>query len=537
MMEKLLPFERSYWIIPGKLLAGEYPAASDTIESNKKLEGLIQVGIKTVINLTEENEHNQNGIKLFDYTDYLTHAGIEVHRKPIKDISVPAKGEMYDIIELIDNSLKADKPVCFHCWGGVGRTGTVLGCYLLHTKMANKLNVFETINYLKRTTSISHRQSPETEEQRKFVLNYRQKGEKLPVEYYTGCLLGGAIGDALGAPIEFLSYDQIKSKYGKNGITDYVEYSDGTGEFTDDTQMTLFTAEGLLRAYHRYVLKGIDGAQTKITYNSYLRWLQTQGITIPKAIDSYGFDEGWLIKRRELFVKRAPGNTCISALQSGKSGTIELPINDSKGCGTVMRVAPVGLIYKHDSKFAFREAVYISALTHGHPSGYLSGGFLASVIADLASGLDLQAAIKNAENILVTWDNHIEVLNAIQLALEIHTEFKGKELTYMEIEKLGSGWIAEEALSISILCALHYQSDFEKGVLCAVNHSGDSDSTGSITGNILGLILGIENIPHKWVEKLLYCDIVEEIGSDLFIGCKSWSYDTDAEWHAKYPAY
>ncbi len=536
-MEIALPFERSYWIIPGKLMAGEYPASTDFIESNKKLDGLIRVGIKTVINLTEENEQNQNGLKLFDYTDYLTHAGIEVLSKPIKDISVPTKGEMYEIIELIVNNLNTDKPVYFHCWGGVGRTGTVLGCYLLHSKMANKSNVFETINYLKRTTSISHRQSPETEEQRKFVLNYRQKAEKLPVEYYTGCLLGGAIGDALGAPIEFLSYDQIQSKYGKNGITDYIEYSDGTGEFTDDTQMTLFTAEGLLRATHRSVLKGIDGAQTKITYNSYLRWLYTQGITIPKTIDTYGFDEGWLIKRKELFIRRAPGNTCISALESGKVGSVELPINDSKGCGTVMRVAPVGLIYRQDRIIAFREAVYISALTHGHPSGYLSGGFLASVIADLANGFDLQTAIKNAETILITWKNHEEVLHVIHLAIEIHTKFKGQELTNREIEQLGSGWTAEEALSISILCALHYQHDFEKGVLHAVNHSGDSDSTGAITGNILGLILGIENIPNKWVEKLLYRDIVDEIGSDIFIGCKSSSYNTDKEWLIKYPGY
>ena len=174
-MENILPFERSYWIIPGKLLAGEYPAAPNLIESNQKLEGLVRVGIKTVINLTEENEQNRNGIKLFDYDSYLTLSEIEVHRKSIKDVSIPTKDRMDDIIELIDNELNEDKPVYFHCWGGVGRTGTVLGCYLLHSKMANKGNVFDVINYLKRTSSINHRQSPETEEQRDFVLNYKTK--------------------------------------------------------------------------------------------------------------------------------------------------------------------------------------------------------------------------------------------------------------------------------------------------------------------------------------------------------------------------
>jgi len=357
---------------------------------------------------------------------------------------------------------------------------------------------------------------------------------------YIGCILGGAIGDALGAPIEFLSYEQIQSKYGKAGVTDYVEHENGNGEFTDDTQMTLFTAEGLLRAWHRSVLKGIGGAQTAITFQSYLRWLYTQGVKVNITNVNngvYDIEHGWLLKRKELFVRREPGNTCISALQSGIAGSIELPINESKGCGTVMRIAPVGLVYKHDREIAFREAVYISALTHGHPSGYLSGGFLASVIADLANRVDIQSAIFNAKNILISWENHSEVLRVIDLALELHENYKNKDLTNKEIEKIGSGWTAEEALAISLLCALHYQHNFEKGVLLSVNHSGDSDSTGAITGNILGLILGTDCIPPKWKEKLLYHDIVEEMGLDLFIGCKSYTNDIDHEWLEKYPEF
>ncbi len=366
----------------------------------------------------------------------------------------------------------------------------------------------------------------------------REYDSKVSKNKYIGCILGGAIGDALGAPVEFFTYNQIQSKYGKAGVTDYVEYENGYGAFTDDTQMTIFTAEGLLRAWHHSVIKGISGAQTIITFHSYLRWLHTQGVEVNRANlknGVYDIEHGWLLKRKELFVRRAPGNTCISALQSGISGSIELPINDSKGCGTVMRIAPVGLVYKNDREIAFREAVQISALTHGHPSGYLSGGFLASMIADLAMGIDLRTAILNAKNILISWDNHFEVLNAIDLALDMHKEFENKEITYKELEKIGSGWIAEEALAISILCALHCQEDFAKGVLLAVNHSGDSDSTGSITGNILGVINGTESIPNTWKEKLFLHDIVEEIGLDLFIGCKSSTYNIDKVWLAKYP--
>lgn len=90
-MEKTIPFERSYWVIPGQLMAGEYPAAPDDTESHNKLDGLIRAGIKTVINLTEEHERNQYGIPLLNYAPYLTSHGVEVHRKPIRDVSVPVK--------------------------------------------------------------------------------------------------------------------------------------------------------------------------------------------------------------------------------------------------------------------------------------------------------------------------------------------------------------------------------------------------------------------------------------------------------------
>ena len=99
---------------------------------------------------------------------------------------------------------------------------------------------------------------------------------KKDLEYYTGCILGGAIGDALGAPIEFLNLSQIIYRYGENGVTQYVEYPNSTGEITDDTQMLLFTAEGLLRATNRMISRGVGGSYTKICYNSYQRWLQTQ---------------------------------------------------------------------------------------------------------------------------------------------------------------------------------------------------------------------------------------------------------------------
>ena len=318
--------------------------------------------------------------------------------------------------------------------------------------------------------------------------------------------MGGAIGDALGAPVEFDDINRIKANHGERGITDFVEFPGNVGAFTDDTQMTLFTAEGLLRAQHRAMLKGIGGALYTITLQSYLRWLYTQDHSFDKErieLDATSLGEGWLIRQKALYSRRSPGNTCLSALRNHIDGTTQNPINDSKGCGTIMRMAPVGLMFYGANKLSFKIACDLSAITHGHPTGYLSAGFLASMISDLAVGVNLETSIQHATNILLKYDYHEETLEAVKRSLNLYEKVVKKETSPGPemIEKLGGGWIAEEALSISILSSLLYENDFKNGVLFAVNHGGDSDSTGSITGNILGIINGIENIPEKWQDQ------------------------------------
>lgn len=360
----------------------------------------------------------------------------------------------------------------------------------------------------------------------------------LPKQNYIGCIVGGAIGDALGAPIEFLDIYQIRQKYGLDGVANYVEFKDYTGGITDDTQMTLFTAEALLRAYHRYVQKGIGGALNTIAHHSYLRWLYTQDIGVDCnniKLNSYDIEKGWLIKQKALYKRRAPGNTCLVSLSSGIAGTIDKPINDSKGCGTIMRMAPVGLMYDNDPEYSFQIGCELAAITHGHPTGWLSAGFFASVISSLAAGKNLEIAINDAVINLKKWNNHQETLQSVKEALNLFE--KSKNNTTESIENLGQGWIAEEALSMSIYTSLLFEKDFEKGILFSINHSGDSDSIGSITGNILGLINGIDQIPKKLIDNLKEYNIVKQIGEDLYIKIKGDSYNSDDEWWDKYPGF
>jgi ADP-ribosylglycohydrolase len=305
-------------------------------------------------------------------------------------------------------------------------------------------------------------------------------------ERYQGCLLGGAVGDALGAPVEFLSRAKILRSFGPNGLTNMVPAYGKLGAITDDTQMTLFTAEGALRAYVRETLRGLCHVPS-VLHRSYLRWLHTQGERLPESEQS--FLDGWLIEQKELFARRAPGNTCIESLRS--TSEIGKPAqNNSKGCGGVMRTAPIGMLFhaltqsnpdarSENYQHAFDIGYDAAALTHGHPTGSLAAGVMSALIFNLLDGTDLPSSIEHAIPLLKARQSHEEILDALDKAQGLNLSGAAPSDA---IRKLGGGWIAEEALAIGVYCALK-ATNLENGIIMAVNHDGDSDSTGLIAGH------------------------------------------------------
>src|SRR4030095_10428751 len=350
-------------------------------------------------------------------------------------------------------------------------------------------------------------------------------------EHFTGCLLGGAAGDALGAPVEFHSIHIIRDKYGSAGITDYAAAYGRRGAITDDTQMTLFTAEGVLRAIARRRHKGVCHPAS-IIYHAYIRWLRTQGGQSRSHFSQDKVD-GWLIGVKSLHNSPAPGASCLSALRGEEMGEMQRPLNNSKGCGGVMRVAPVGLVAE-DEERAFSLGCEAAAITHGHPSGYYSAGCFAAIVYHLTEGRSLPEAIELALRILERPENdeHEECAEAVHRAVALWRAGILMKPSPEMVERLGGGWVGEEALAISLYCALASQDDFARGVLLAVNHSGDSDSTGAITGNLLGLVLGVGAIPENWLEELELRAEIEAMAGDLF---KQFE-DTDA-WLSRYPGW
>ena len=338
---------------------------------------------------------------------------------------------------------------------------------------------------------------------------------------FRGCLIGGAVGDALGGPVEFMSHAQIVREFGPEGIRDYVPAYGRQGAITDDTQMTLFTAEGMLRAYVRGRLGGPSTFED-VTDHAYQRWLLTQN---HKSLVRDVVCDGWLWTHTDLHHQRAPGLTCLAALET-KEHIGEMATNDSKGCGGVMRVAPVGMFAWHERN---REAVFdtyfdmgcnLAGLTHGHPTGILTAGVFAVVILRILAGSSMAVAVHDTQK---TLENHQKRFaehpavgeTGLAIAQAVELASSSAEPSAEQIAKLGQGWVAEEALAISIYCAL-VANDFEHGITLAVNHSGDSDSTGAITGNLLGAALGIDAIPERWTSTLELKGVTASMADDLY---------------------
>ncbi len=319
-----------------------------------------------------------------------------------------------------------------------------------------------------------------------------------------GCLYGGAAGDALGADVEFMPLEEIHEKYGPQGIQ-YYDLSHGEAAFTDDTQMLLFTLEGILM--WEKIRKVSRGAKLEnCIFDAYRDWLYTQEQNGTKK--SRHKAKTKLYEIPELHRRMAPGFTCISALHSNKKGRMDNPVNDSKGNGGVMRVAPVGFWFDRERQTVQQTmlmAADSAALTHGHPLGYISAAMMAGIINECIYGDSSslkEVVLRSRQWTLEMFENVeylYELLDLVDLAMTLaETETD----SVAAISQLGRSALAESALAIAIYCALTHEQDFAGGLIAAVNFSGDSDTVAAITGNILGAWSGLDGIDEKWTTPL-----------------------------------
>lgn len=373
-----------------------------------------------------------------------------------------------------------------------------------------------------------------------------------------GSLMAGAAGDALGYAVEFMSRGSILAKYGLRGIAKFNLTREGKALISDDTQMTLFTACGMLMGVTRGYTRGIGGRPEKYVDKAYLDWYYTQtGKNSRPSVT-------WLRNLPELAHRRGPGNTCLSACESLFQG--KEVHNNSKGCGGIMRVAPMALLmagYWARGKcpyhvFEMDEAgAEVAAVTHKHPLAFLPAAMLTHLIFRVISmeEAEVKASITNIalETIEALgyiykgeYEEHKRILTNLTLtALSLAANDKSDT---ENIRLLGEGWTGEEAWAIALYCAVRHIDSIEDALIAAVNHDGDSDSTGAICGNIMGAIYGYEAIKrmnlfcpqgHDFEQTLELSNIILALADDLYTSCIISEYspiDTPEkhQWYMRY---
>ena len=560
------PLHQSYEVWGnGIIYAGEYPGDKNGEIAKQKIARMYHFGIRHFIDLTEEGELRPYNHLLPSDTTYT--------RFPITDCGAPKSIESVQRLLLrIEELKKMDGYVYVHCWGGVGRTGTIIACYLAQNWDEPDLN--KTLEVLRRNFSkmpkSAYRETPETKEQIDFIerfintgKSYKKDKAKRVADSIRGCLMAGAAGDALGYEVEFVRRRAILSRFGEQGITTFALDDNGKALISDDTQMTLFTANGMLMGLTRGYMRGISGRPEKYVDGAYLDWYYTQ-TGRKKEILINDFHYTWLRDLPEMAHRRAPGNTCLQACESMFRGKPVL--NNSKGCGGIMRVAPMALLdagyaSRSENGYSIEELAEaggeIAECTHKHPLGFLPASLLTVLLYKVVPmtpeqvSEEIDGIVADTVNILdhiykgkYEYDKrYLEELTnkAVLLA---HSNLSDADA----IRLLGEGWVAEEAWVIALFCAIRHIDSVEDAIIASVNHDGDSDSTGSICGNIMGAIYGYEHIKNRNIfcpkgkqleETLELSDIILALADDLATGCVISEYDPidtpeKQQWYERY---
>lgn len=327
----------------------------------------------------------------------------------------------------------------------------------------------------------------------------------------SGCLFGLACGDALGAPTEFLSVDEIRRRFPPSGPR---EPRGNPARVTDDTQMALAVGEALVAAPRPLAAATLEGPLR----HAFVAWSASPDNT------------------------RAPGMTCMRACDGLAAGLPwhEATVASSKGCGANMRVAPVGLLPAERGGVSAEErtaiAQFQAALTHGHPTALAASDLTAATVAALVAGAgpaDLprllrayamsqrtvyhaawlgqlwqQPGVASPEEFIARgWDECLGVLDRLDRALA-HPDRDADPCL-----ATGDGWVAEEAFATGLLCFLLFPDDPIAAIRRAAVTRGDSDSIACLTGAFAGACHGLDAWPPSWIARIEYHDRLAALGT------------------------
>ena len=315
-----------------------------------------------------------------------------------------------------------------------------------------------------------------------------QEPDNTDLEKARGLIFGLAIGDALGYPTEFMTLDRIKAEFGPDGIQDLPN----PAMFTDDTQMTIAVAEALIKTGDEDLETIMDAIK-----DEFIKW------------------------RRSPENNRAPGNACLAGASNMERGVhwSESGMPDSKGCGSAMRVAPIGYYY-HNNPDKLRQVARASGIcTHGHRTAVaasVGAAYLVKLALDRVDPGDMISEILSfTSGISREFDT---ALSKVSECLEWPNEEDA-------LKFLGEGWIGEEAVALALYCFLRHPDDYKKTVLRGANTNGDSDSIACIAGGISGAFLGLAAIPSQWVKNIEKSEYLNDLADHFAMKKGPLDYD------------
>jgi ADP-ribosyl-[dinitrogen reductase] hydrolase len=481
------PNGNTYWVIPHKFLAGEYPGDKDPVKARRKIKQFLAAGIRHFIDLTKVGE-------LVPYEAILSEEARKSNIKttyqrfPILDNSVPRDSEhLAEILFTIDRRIREGGVVYLHCWGGVGRTGLVVACWLQEhgrtpddalAELNAKWSIVEKI--------FRKPESPETDVQVSWIKSWPQRRKSVQQlllrDRYRGALLGLAVGDALGTTLEF------KSPGTFNPITDLIgggPFRLKPGQWTDDTSMALCLAESLIEK---------SGFDPKDQMDRYCRWWR----------------DGYLSSTGTCFDIGITVRTALAHYQRSGEPFVGSTDPFSAGNGSLMRLVPVVLAFRQNVELAIHNAGESSRTTHAAATTIDACRYFAGLLLGALEG-------RSKEELLSSFfypGPDQQYWKRYPLSPEIAEIAAGSFKQKQPPAIIGTGFVVR---SLEAALWAFYRSDsFHDGALRAVNLGNDADTTGAIYGQLAGAFYGVSAIPEDWIERLTMREFISQSADALF---------------------
>lgn len=341
-----------------------------------------------------------------------------------------------------------------------------------------------------------------------------------PRSRFVSVFLGGALGDSLGAPVEFSDTPEIERKFPQLTLGAATLLADA--HLTDDTQTTLWVAEGLIRAHQRKLAQGVPSVEQAVR-DALLRWYVTQEPGDRKKL--LHAENGRLLGEERIRGKRSPDNTNLLALgailhsKGWKGGSV--PEGRTESPGALMRSAPYAVL--RDVEECYEYAVRGATITHPHPEGHLPAGLYAALLHGLVRDMPFADAYERALALMESSKDADKISVPLEAALKSPSPSP-------DIAAAGGGWTAVSALCIA-LCV--FKAGLDSGVkessqilLNAVLHSGKSDTVGALVGQLLAAHFGPTVLPKDWLSHIEARGTIEGVASDLF---DAWVVETQHE--------